>query len=674
MLRHLIAWVVIWLALSLTGAGWAAAPISTPDPSKEIGRRRALVIGNADYQHVTPLRNPVNDSQALCAALKALRFETDCRQNLPDRRSLREAVRNFTKALKPEDVALFYFAGHGVEVDGENYLIPTEADMPARSYVEDEALRLGFVFDELREARVRLSILVLDACRDNPFSKVRSSAGSGLSAPASMPAGSIIIFPTSPGRVAHDGAGRNGLFTTHLLSHLSSPGITIEEMFKRVIDGVRSESVRLRQEQIPWMNLSFTGEFCFVGCGTRVSTDQYLALVREKQQVEQITAELQNQLTQRQDEVATVRQRMQAMEARLSQQQQVGNLSRSQQASLASERQELAEKTVRLERQQTELTRLNEELVRLQGLQAEYQRREGEMAASQARIAQLEQQLTLQDERKITLAANEVSSLRKERQSLLEQQRRTESLQTELTDTRQRLERVQQALTAVDKQRRELDDYKLRTVRLESEGQKKDEALRAMRTDLETREQELSTVHSRLASLQQELQLKTKDSKTSESLLTKLVQERDALAQSSSRLAERDRELRQLREQLLRLESRQAQASQLEQNIARSDQRIAQLEAQLSQTRTADLSSTELAVLRRERDELKARNQAMSTQLGADQDAQREAAELRRRLTLYDQQQAELVAYKNQLMEAEKRLKDAAAATVKGAAFVAPAM
>lgn len=658
------------LVATLSALSWPAVA----DGGKEVGRRYALVIGNAAYRHVTPLANPVNDSVALCAALKSLRFETDCRQNLPDRRSIRDAVRNFTKGLKPEDVALIYFAGHGIEVDGENYLIPTEADLPTRSYVEDEAMRMGFIFDELREARVRLSILILDACRNNPFSKVRSTVGTGLSAPGSMPAGSIVIFPTAPGKVAHDGSGKHGLFTTHLLNHLNAPGITIEEMFKRVIDGVRQESLRYKVEQIPWMNLSFTGEFCFVGCGTRVSTEQYQALVREKEQVDRITAELQGKLTERQAEVDVVKLRMQALESRLSRQQLDASLSRSEQATLAAERQELASKTAQVAQQQVELARMNDELARLQRGQQDFQRRETEMVVANERIALLEQQLKTQEERGFSRPSGEATRLQKEKAELVRQQQSQDVLRAELSETRQKLERMQQALAMVDRQRQELDAYKARMARLESEGQKKDEALRMMRGDLDARERELASVRTRLTTLQDQLLARSQDSKMSESALAKLREERDALVQSSRLLTERDRELRVAREQLQRLEARQTETSQREQNISAYQSRIAQLERQLTEAQANRLPATEMASLSRERDELTARNESLRNQARMDHENQRELEELRKRLQNYDQQHAQLSAYKNRLAEAEQRLKDAAAATVKGAAIVPPAL
>lgn len=665
-------WMRALAASLLACCGAAGAAVA--EPAKEVGRRYALVIGNSAYKNITPLRNPVNDSRALCTALGALRFETLCLHDVPDRRSLRDAVRNFTKRLKPEDVALFYFAGHGVELDGENFLIPTTADVPSRSYVEDETLRLGFIFEELREAKVRLSILILDACRDNPYGAVRSASGGGLSAPASVPAGSILIFPTAPGKVALDGTGSNGLFTSHLLRHLSSPGIAIEEMFKRVIGDVRAESLRYGREQVPWMNLSFTGEFCFVGCGTRVSTEQYLSLVREKQQVEQVTLDLQGKLRERQNEVLAFQGRMRELEQRLSRQEGDSQLSAAQQQALAAERQEFAAKVAQLQQQEAELGRLNGELGQLRREQAEFQRRESQMAMVSERVNELERLLSVQEQRGLGVESQAAENLRKERAELLRQQESNLVLRGELGEAMQKLERLQAALAGVDRQRQELESYRLRIVGLEQETTRKDAAMSAMRADLETRERELATIRDRLAGLQSQLTARTQDTQVSQAVLARLQRERDELLQSSRLLADRDRELRAAREQLLRLESRQVELEQREQEAGRHAQRVRELEARLAQAQQQRLPDSDTAALRQERQDLLARNETMRRQLLADREALKEQDLLRRRLQDYDRQQAELIAYKDRLADAEKRMKDAATSTVKGAAFVAPAL
>lgn len=567
----------------------------------DTSRRYALIIGNADYKYITPLKNPANDADSLCKALRNLRFETDCRQNIPDRRSLREAVRDFSKRLRPDDVALFYFAGHGIEMEGENYLVPTAADIQARSYLEDEALRLGFVFDELRESRVRLSIVILDACRDNPFGKVRSASAGGLGIPAAQPAGSIIIFPTAPGKVAFDGSGGNGLFTTHLLRNVTEGGVTIEQMFKKVIEGVRRESARYGKEQIPWMNLSFTGEFCFDSCGLRAEEFQRMA------------ADFQGQLAERQFELIAIRQRMKEMEARLSQQSQDVTLSGAQQTALARELQEHASKTQKLREQEGELARLTSELSAARREQVDLLQREAALNSAKQRIEDLERQLDMQ-ERGFRGAAPEIERLRRERDALMRERETESKLHQQLAEARSRLQRLQSALATVERQQQELDQYKNQILRLEAESRGKDSTLAAVRAELGARERDLHAVRAQLTALQEQYLDKERESKMSAPTLARLARERDALVDSSKLIAERDRELKAVRDQLRVLESSTAK-------IVTSD-----------------------------------------------------VEEIRGRLAQYDRQQHELNSYKRRLAEAEQQLKDAAAAAVKGAAFVPPAL
>lgn len=654
----------------------AVAPVASQG-EQEIGHRHALVIGNANYKNVATLLNPINDSQDICEALKKLRFSATCLYDLPDRRSMRDAVSNFVRKLKPEDSALFYFAGHGIEVDGENYLIPTEANLRSKAYVEDEALRVSFIFDELRDANVRLSIIVLDACRNNPFARVRSIAGTGLSIPSTVPAGSILIYPTAPGKTALDGDGRNGLFTTHLLAHINTGGITIEEMFKRVISGVRNESMKLGQEQVPWINLSFTGEFCFVGCGVRINTEQYQALVKQKEEVERSTRSLQAELQARQQEADQFRQRMLVLEKMLDEQNRKTNLSASELEKLNREKEELAKKAVQMREQEAELNRVRGQIARLESQQAEFAKREKEIAAANERISFLERQIKLQEERRIVLKGDEIDAIRKERDELLKKNQDFLRLEEELKASNEALAKVKATLVDYDKQKKELDEYKLRMARLEAESQQKDETLRQLRSELQSRQGELSGFRERMQELEQQLAQYRSHPKSQPEQLARLTQERDALQARARLLEEKERELKAVQQKLAQLEAQQQSALARAQDIAAQNERIAQLEAELARSQRGALgavSGQELEKLRRERDGLKRRNEELQASRPVQASDPQLVAELQKQLQAYDRQKAELESYKRQLLEIEARLKDAATATVKGAAFVAPAL
>ncbi|MEL6180181.1 MAG: caspase domain-containing protein, partial [Myxococcota bacterium] len=223
-------------------------------------KRIALVIGNANYT-VGRLANPVNDARAMATALSELGFEVTLHTNLKQN-AMKRAIIDFGRKLRKArgGVGLFYYAGHGMQVRGRNYLIPLGATIEGESYVDVEAVDMGQVMAAMGEARNRLNIMVLDACRNNPFEQATRSMSRGL-AFTSAPQGTLIAYATSPGRVAADGAGRNGTYTEALLKHMKTPGLPIEEMFKRV----RSDVISVTdQQQTPWESSSLTGRFEFV--------------------------------------------------------------------------------------------------------------------------------------------------------------------------------------------------------------------------------------------------------------------------------------------------------------------------------------------------------------------------------------------------------------------------
>lgn len=670
------------------------APAASPGLAPEVGRRTALVIGNADYRHLTALKNPVNDSRAICQKLKSLRFDVECAENLADPKAMRRVVAGFVKRLQPNDTALFYYAGHGIEVGGENYLIPTEAEVSSESYVPDETFRLSFLFDELRNSKVRLSILILDACRENPFVQSRSAAGAGggLALP-NAPAGSIVIYPTAPGRVAYDGLGRNGLFTSHLLKHLDSPGLNIEEMFKRVIDGVRTDSTPFGQPQVPWINFSFTGEFCFVGCGTRVSTAQYQALVREREQMQQLTdqqraaiAAMRGDLETREKEVQLLKTRMSSLQEDMKLSSQNKQMSQEALAQLQSEREALAGSARLLQQRDRELQEARSKLLQLEASQAQTARQQSVVSGQLERIRVLEEQLAQagQAER----SAGDINRLKKERDELLaknaavtQELRAAQLAQAELEDLRKRLARFAEAQSELNATKGRLESMERQysvlvqeKAQIQQVASQQQQAITALKGDLEARERELVAVQTRLSKLQDEIQTGTQDKKLSQAALTQLRQERDSLAASAQRLAEREKELQQTRERLQQFETRQAELVRQRSLSDGQLARIRELEQQLRNTSSGTATSENLARLRQERDQLVAQNARIAEQLRASQGTQQELDELRRQVARHNAQQADLDGYRLRLEAAEKQLKDAMAAAVKKAAVVAPAL
>lgn len=220
------------------------------------GPRVALIIGNGEYQAVAKLNNPTNDADDIGNALSTLGFDAEVLTNA-DLAAMEDAVLRLRDRLAaaPDSVGFFYYAGHGVQSGGENFLIPVDARLSSESLLRTRAIPLQFVLDSLGEAGNALNIVVLDACRDNPFSWARSSSR-GLAVVGQLPPASIVVYSTGAGKVARDGAGRNGAFTGELLKHLSTPGLDISEVLRRTGQAVQAATAGA---QIPAIYSQFFG-------------------------------------------------------------------------------------------------------------------------------------------------------------------------------------------------------------------------------------------------------------------------------------------------------------------------------------------------------------------------------------------------------------------------------
>ncbi len=227
----------------------------TPEPAKPIKLPRlALVIGNGAYPG-NALANPPNDAADMAALLKQSGFEVIQRENA-SLKEMHRALREFGDRLGRETLGLFFFAGHGVQVRGRNYLLPVDADIGREDEVSFNALDLQAVLEKMDSARNHTNLIILDACRNNPFASKFKLANSGL-AQIDAPPGTVVAFATAPGSTAADGSGRNGLYTKHLLANLGKPGARIEDAFKQVRVAVRADS---NGAQTPWESTSLETE------------------------------------------------------------------------------------------------------------------------------------------------------------------------------------------------------------------------------------------------------------------------------------------------------------------------------------------------------------------------------------------------------------------------------
>ncbi|HMH77104.1 MAG TPA: caspase family protein [Candidatus Udaeobacter sp.] len=237
--------VGLWILASVSSVG-AQVPREEP--------RLALVIGNSAYRE-SPLRNPVNDVRAMAQRLRELGFTVLAHENAT-KRTMEAAIIEFGRRLAEGGVGAFYYAGHGLQVRGRNYLVPVDAEIEDEASTRVAAVDVELLLEQMGEAKNRVNIVILDACRNNPFERRMRGASRGLAA-VDAARGTLVAYATAPGSVAADGDGKNGLYTEELLEALREPGLKIEEVFKRVRINVARRS---KGAQTPWESSSLTGD------------------------------------------------------------------------------------------------------------------------------------------------------------------------------------------------------------------------------------------------------------------------------------------------------------------------------------------------------------------------------------------------------------------------------
>ncbi|MCC6411396.1 MAG: SUMF1/EgtB/PvdO family nonheme iron enzyme [Saprospiraceae bacterium] len=255
-----------FFTLCLLFAAFAASGQSD-EPGLLVSQKRiALVIGNGTYQHASPLSNTINDADAISSALKSVGFDVILVKNATNR-VLEEKVREFTATIEAGKypVALCYYSGHGLQVDGENYLVPIDANPQRQTDVKWECLNAQRIIDAMESARATTKIILLDACRNNPLPKSwgKSTGSNGL-AYMNAPAGTFLGFATSPNNIAYDGEGNNSPYTTAILQNLQTPGLSISDLFTRVNKTTQTLAAKEGKTQTPFFNTSLSDVFYFV--------------------------------------------------------------------------------------------------------------------------------------------------------------------------------------------------------------------------------------------------------------------------------------------------------------------------------------------------------------------------------------------------------------------------
>ncbi|GAB3018540.1 hypothetical protein GCM10027051_24710 [Niabella terrae] len=223
-------------------------------------RKIALVVGCSQYEFAGLLENPLNDAVAIKQNLESLGFDVMYAEN-PNLKDLKIKIDDFGTELEKYDIGLFYFAGHGVQVKGLNYLIPVDANLKSERTVEYDCVQVDRILSHMENAKTSVNLIILDACRNNPFER---SWGRDLSqrgfAVMDAPKGSLIAYSTSPGKTASDGEEKNGLYTGELIAEIKSVNLTITQLFQKVRKAVMEKS---KDSQVPWESTSLTADFYF---------------------------------------------------------------------------------------------------------------------------------------------------------------------------------------------------------------------------------------------------------------------------------------------------------------------------------------------------------------------------------------------------------------------------
>ncbi len=413
----------------------------------------ALTIGNSNYSN-SPLTNPVNDARAIGNALRNAGFDVTIKLDAPHG-ELAAAVQAYTQALaKRQAVGVFYFAGHGLQLAWRNYMVPVDANLNAVADIQKQCVELAALVGGIAKANNPLNIVILDACRDNPFGNLTGVDHKGLSQ-MDAPPSTLLAYATAPGNVASDGEGVNGLYTEHLLKEIAVPEAKVEDVFKRVRLQVRR---RTNGQQIPWESTSLEEDFFFVPPRAlavqaeleleRLRKDQEAA--REKQRLAE-EAERQRKLEearkqaqiaaekaerQRKEELASLDQKRLADEAERKRQQELA-LKEAQRAAVESERKR-REEEVRLE-------------ARRAGEEADRIYREQRARQEQQRIADEAERKRKMDEvlRESRRAEEEAERKRKEEIARQEAERKRSQSPMVAVDPKERAERLYQEELAI---------------------------------------------------------------------------------------------------------------------------------------------------------------------------------------------------------------------------------
>jgi hypothetical protein len=490
-------------------------------------RRVALVVGNAKYSRLPQLNNSRNDAEDMCAVLKKMDFEVSCHYDIASRTEFRQVVRDFAAKLNSETVSFFYYAGHGVQINGENFLLPVSVDAKVSLDMEDDSLNLGYLLRSIESAKSSPNIVILDACRDNPF--VRTGGISTGLARVDPPVGTVLVYATAPNGVAIDGNGRNGLFTKHLLARLPEPGRKLDELFQVVAEGVEREAQQFyRMTQIPYRSFSFSAGYCMAGCEDPKVLAQIQLVARQSEEAArrvQALTEENERLKRQADERAS---HVQSLETKISglarEAASAGNQSASARDELTRLQREL--ETARVEQRASER------------FKAEAGRREAEIAALKEQMAALREKASQLEEYR-----NRIAVLEREN---ADKTRVTEQLEQIKKQSNDAVRRVQSLMDENSRLRKQAEDRNASIAALETR-------IKALSTQAETTGARTSSTRAEMAQLQVALAAARADQAASE--------------QSRQEAQKRDQEIANLRAQIVAFQDKTHQLEELKKKI-----------------------------------------------------------------------------------------------------------
>jgi hypothetical protein len=269
-----------------------AEEVSAKKEDVQIRQRFALVIGNSRYENAPALPNALNDARDMCETLTKMHFDSVCKFDIASKRELKDVIYEFTGKLGKDSAAVFYFAGHGVEIEGTNYVIPTRAALRTKSDIDDESVQLNYILREFGARHAALNVFILDACRDNPFlNPMRDYVPRlGFATQMDIPENTVLAVSTGANQVSLDGAGANGTFTRNVLGSFRNSRETIEDAIRTAMMNTSADARRVGKRQEPVVTSSFHGRFCLAGCPGDVLPDaaakrEEEAIVRKREEL-----------------------------------------------------------------------------------------------------------------------------------------------------------------------------------------------------------------------------------------------------------------------------------------------------------------------------------------------------------------------------------------------------